>query len=282
MQRHMTRHILRFAFVGIFSGLCASVAGAQTPAPTPRTMKTATGQLGASINNAGLQQSFDLALRRDTRALGGTVAATPAGVRIGGWVELTPVRFFVLKAGAESGQYFGTFHSLTSFASRLDTFDPDARKARDAASAGRTTKLYVAPTLQVRAGRFAARSTLSLERWSSTVSGPIFYEPTRDTLLATDGDDITSLTTVVLYQRPLDGGGQFMVGPIHSVTRVHGDRLNQIQKVGAVAIHQMSGHHLGLVRPSLSAQAAYYMDDPHKHGQWSGALAIGFSLGRRR
>lgn len=278
----MTCHIIGFAFVGMSFGLCASTAEAQTSPVAPVTMKTATGQLGASINNAGLQQSFDLALRRDKRALGGTVAATPAGVRIGGWIELTPVRFFVLKAGVESGQYFGTFHSLTSFESRLNAFDPDSRKARDAASSGRTTKLYVSPTLQARAGRFAARSSVSLERWSSSTSGPLFYEPTRDTLLATDGDDITSLTTVVLYQRPRDGGGQFMIGPIHSITRVHGDRLNQIQKIGAVAIHQMSGHHLGLVRPSLSAQAAYYMDDPNKHGQWSGALAIGFSLGRRR
>ncbi len=271
----------RIAIVGILLGLFAATAKAQTAAPKPASVKTATGQLGASINNAGLQQSFDLALRRSRSAIGATVAATPAGARLGGWLELTPVPFLVIKAGAEAGQYFGTFHSLTSFESRLDVFDPDARKARDAAASGRTTRLYVSPTLQARAGRFVARSTMLYERWASSAAGPFFYEPTRDTLLAVAGDQILSQITTVLYQQPLEGGGQFMLGPIHSVARSDRSALNQIQKLGAVAIHQSSGNHFGLTRPTVSAQAAYYLDDPSKQGQWSAAIAVGFSLGKR-
>jgi len=38
---------------------------------------------------------------------------------------------------------------------------------------------------------------------------------------------------------------------------------------------------LGRIRPNISMQATYYIDDPSKQGQWGGAMAIGFSLGRR-
>jgi hypothetical protein len=272
MERHMTRPIIRTAIALMFAGLSVVPADAQT----------ATGQLAASINNAGLQQTVDLTWRRERRAFGGTVAATPAGARLGGWIELTPVRFFVVKAGAEAGQYFGAFHSLTSFDSRLDPFDADTRRARDSAQSGRTYKLYFTPSLQARTGRFAARSIASFERWSSTAAGPFFYEPTRDTLLAVDGDDIASLTTLVLYQHPLRGGGQFSTGPIHSIVRTHRSSLNKIQKLGVVAVHQMSGRHFGISRPIISAQAAYYLDDPAKEGQWSATVAIGFSIGRAR
>lgn len=110
----------------------------------------------------------------------------------------------------------------------------------------------------------------------------MFYEPTRDTLLAVGGDDLASLSTAIVYQRPLAGGGQLMFGPMHSITRVHASQLNQVQKLGVVAVHQMSGTHFGLIRPSISAQAAYYLDDPSKHGQWSAALAVGFSISKHQ
>lgn len=292
LERHMTRQILSIAVLVMFTGSVAATAEAQTEAPAP-VVKAATGQFGASINNAGLQQSFDLtASRKLTRsknpwladahvAAGGSVAATPAGVRGGAWVEFAPASVFTVRAGVEPGQYFGAFHSLTSFDTRLDAFDPDARKARASAAKGRTMKLFVAPTLQLKVRSVAARSTLSLERWSSSAAGPLFYEPTRDTLLAVGGDDLASLSTVVLYRRSISGGGQFMLGPMHSITRVHGRHLNQVQKVGLVAIRQMSGNHLGLIRPNISAQAAYYVDDPGKQGQWSAAMAVGFAIGKR-
>jgi hypothetical protein len=283
----------RLVIVGILLGLFAGRADAQTPAISPALVKTATGQLGASINNAGLQQSFDFsASRKLTRsthpwladaqgALGGTLAATPAGVRGGPWAEFAPLSVYVVRAGVEPGQYFGTFHSLTSFDTRLDVFDPDARKARGSARSGRTMKWYVAQTLQLRAGPVVARSTFNTEWWSSTASGPLFYEPTRDTLLEADGDRIASMSSAIVYQKVLSGGGQFMFGPTHSIMRIDGHELNKVQKVGLVAVRQMAGNHLGLRRPSLSAQATYYVDDPSKHGQWGGAVAIGFSLGKR-
>jgi hypothetical protein len=291
MECHMRLQILRIFVIAMFAGPMALTADAQTA--TPKTATVSTGQLGASINNAGLQQSFDLSVTRRLTtsknpwlseahvAAGGFLAATPAGVRGGGWVEYAPVSVMAIRAGLEPAQYFGTFHSLTSFDTRLEAFDPDARKARASAASGHTMKMFVSPTLQFRAGHLAARSTLNIERWSSSAAGPLFYEPTRDTLLAVGGDDLASISTVVLYQHSLKGGGQLMFGPMHSIMRVRRSQLNQVQKVGLVAVREMSSNHFGLIRPSLSAQAAYYVDDPNKQGQWSGAMAVGFSIGRR-
>jgi len=148
-------------------------------------------------------------------------------------------------------------------------------------SPGRTVKLFVAETVQLRAGHFAARSTLTLERWSSSAAGPFFYEPTRDTLLAVGGDNLAAGSTAILYVKSLAGGGQFMCGPTRSMTRVRGNQLNQVQKLGVVAVRQMSGNHFGLIRPNVSAQAFRYLDDPSKQGQWGAAMAVGFSIGKR-
>lgn len=293
LERHMTRQILSITIVAMSLGSVAATADAQTVAPTP-VVKAATGQFGASINNAGLQQSFDFSATRSLStsknpwlasahvAAGGALAATPAGVRGGAWAEIAPLSVYSVRAGAEPAQYFGTFHSLTSFDTRLDTFDPDARKARGGAASGRTMKLYVAQTFQFKAGHFGLRSTFNVEHWSSTAKGPLFYEPTRDTLLAVDGDDIASMNSVLLYQHALAGGGQFSFGPTHSIQRSHGENsLNRVQKVGVMAVRQMAGNHLGLIRPNISAHAAYYVDDPSKHGEWSAAMAVGFAIGKR-
>ena len=269
-------------------------AAAQTPAAKPATVRTATGQLGASINNAGLQQSFDFTASRPLTtskspwladahaAVGGSIAASPAGARAGVWVEVAPVSIWTVRAGVEPAQYFGTFHSLTSFDSRLEAFDAGAREARNAAASGRTMNRYLTQTLQLQAGHFAARATLNSEHWTATVPGPLFYEPTRDSLLAVDGDHVQSINSVLVYQRALPGGGQLMFGPMHSLVRIHSEhQLNRIQKAGVVAGHQMSRNHFGLIRPRVSAQIAYYIDDPSKKGQWSAAAAVGFALKRR-
>lgn len=274
--------------------LTAGPAQAQTATPAgPAAVHELRSQLGASINNAGLQQSLDWSWRRPLStsgslllseahvAFGGTAAATPASLRGSAWVEIAPVSFFVVRAGIDPSQYFGTFDSLTSFESRLDAFDPDARRARGTAKPGRATKVYLTPTLQLRAGHFAGQSSLDLEHWSSTAPGPLFYEPTRDTLLDVSGDRLTTLTTVALYEHEQAGGGKLSVGPMHTLTRVHNSTFNQIQRVGAVAIEQMAGRHFGLNQPRAILQVGYYVDDSSKRGQLSAALAVGFTFHHR-
>ena len=274
--------------MALFAG-SAQAQTAQRPAATTETR----GQLGASINNAGLQQSFDWAWQRPLSAskglllseahvaLGGTAALTPAALRGGAWVEIAPVSFFVVRAGVDPSQYFGTFDALTSFESRTDAFDSDARKARATAKAGRATKFYVEPTLQIRVGHVAGKSTLGVERWSASVAGPLFYEPTRDALMAVSGDRLTTWSTVVLYEHRQKGGGTLSVGPMHSLTRVHGNTLNQIQRVGAVLVEQTTGRHFGLRAPRATILVAHYLDDASKRGEWSAAVAVGFALRHR-
>jgi len=274
------------------SGLAMGQAEAQTAA-RPVSIRETRTQLGASVNNPGLQQSLDWTWRRQLStstsrlradahiSAGGFAAATPAAVRGGGWVEIAPVSFFVVRAGVDPSQFYGTFDSLTSFDNRSDPFDADARNARGNAKSGRTMRAYVTPSLQMRAGHFAAQSSLDLEHWSSTAAGPLFYEPTRDTLLAVDGDYLPSMSPVVLYQHSQRGGGALSFGPVHSLTRVHGNALNQIQRLGAIVVHQAAGRHLGVKQPRTTVAVTRYLDDSSKQGQWSAAVGIGFALKRR-
>lgn len=292
------------AFCSLLAAPClaqprASQAGTTQSAPSttsttrPGGVTELRGQLGASINELGIQQSFDLSWRRALSAspnpmlseahvaVGGTTAFTPAHVRGGVWAEVAPLSIFVIRVGAEPAYYFGTFDSLTSFASRRDVFDDDIRRDRNAAASGTVTRLYVTPTLQFRAGHFVGATSGSFERWSSNASGPFFYEPTRDTLLDVNGDHLMALTSGVLYEHPLAGGGTFSGGLMHALTRVNGDALNQIQRVGIVAIRQFDGRWLGVAKPSVTVNVSRYLDDPSKQNQWSAAIAIGFALARR-
>src|SRR4051812_15887089 len=94
---------LRIAIVIVSaSGFAVSRAEAQA-AVQPTAVKEVRAQLGASINNAGLQQSLDFSWRRSLSsskslfmseahvAIGGTAAATPASLRGGAWIEVAPV-----------------------------------------------------------------------------------------------------------------------------------------------------------------------------------------------
>ena len=261
-----------------------------TSSASPVGVRELRGQLGASVNNLGVQQAFDVSWRRALStsrrpllseahiAVGGSTAITPAHVRGGAWVELAPVSIFVVRVGAEPAHYFGTFDSLTSFDSRHDAFDTDSRRERGGAASGTATRLYVTPTLQFRAGRFIGAMSADLEWWSSNAAGPFFYEPTRDTLLDAKGDRLTTLTGAVLYEHPLAAGGHLSAGLMHALTRVNHNSLNQIQRVGVVAIRQFDGRVLGLARPSFTGNVSRYLDDPSKRGEWSAAVAIGFSL----
>jgi hypothetical protein len=304
-EQRANSHLIRLGWVvALVSGLSAAPSLAQTqtgqpgstssaPESAPTGVRELRAQLGGSINNLGVQQSFDLSWRRALSAsrrpmlsgahvaLGGSTAFTPAHVRGGVWVDVAPVSILVVRVGVEPARYFGTFDSLTSFDSRRDAFDTDSRRERGGATSGTATRLYVTPTFQFRAGRFVGATSADLEWWSSDAAGPFFYEPTRDTLLDVNGDRVTTLTSAVLHEHPLASGGQFSAGLMHSLMRVDRESLNEVQKVGVVATRRFDGRVLGLARPSVTAIVSRYLDDPSKRGEWSGALSIGFSLHRK-
>lgn len=135
------------------------------------------------------------------------------------------------------------------------------------------------PTFRVRAGRFIGLASADLEWWSSNAAGPFFYELTRDTLLDVNGDRRTTVTSAVLYDHPLVTG-RLTAGVTHSRMRVRGGSLNEIQRLGVVAVRQSEGRFLSLNRPSVTVSAARYLDDPSKQGEWTASMAIGFSLHR--
>jgi hypothetical protein len=278
------------AFAGLVLCSLAATSWAQGAAAPRGFVRETRGQLGASINNAGAQQSFDMSWRRALStssnpvladahfSFGAMGAFTPAGARGGAWLEFAPVSVLTVRAGAEPAYYFGTFHSLMSFASAADAFDTDTRKSLGDGKSGTATRLYVTPSLQFRAGHLVGRSSLDVERWSSSSAGPFYYEPTRDTLLKVDGGRLTSLSSALLYEHGTASSSRTLVGVTHSLSRVSDAADNQIQKAGVVMIRQFGRRILGVPKPSVTLAVSRYIDDPSKRGEWSGAFAIGFSL----
>ena len=293
MRMIAIRQMTAFVVLGLLQTAAVPPAAAQERAPgaAPVTVTDFRGQLGASINNAGAQLSFDLSRRRPLSSsrhpllseahvsVGGSTAFTPAHLRAGVWLEAAPTSVFVLRVGAEPAYYFGTFDSLASFDSRRDAFDPDSRRERGGAASGTAVRVYITPTLRLRAARFIGLASADVEWWSSNASGPFFYEPTRDTLLDVSGDRLTTVTSALLYEHPL-ATGRVTTGVTHSRLRVRGGSLNEIQRLGVVVVRQSEGRFLSLDRPSVTFSASRYIDDPSKKGEWTASMAIGFSLHR--
>ena len=201
---------------------------------------------------------------------------TPSMTRLGGWVEVAPLSVLTVRAGAEPGAYFGTFHSLMSFGAYTDPFDSETRDTRGAGKCGWGTRSYVTPAVQFRAGPIVARVAGDVERWQTTVAGPYYYEPARDTLLKTSGDWLLNSTSVAMYQRDFASGGYLSGGVVHNLTRVFEAPDNQVQRLGVLAIREFASPHLRLPHLRITATAWRYLDDPSKRNQWGAAVAIGF------
>jgi hypothetical protein len=164
--------------------------------------------------------------------------------------------------------YYGTFGSLMSFQSYTDNFSNDARKARaDEASSGTAARLYASPSLRAKAGAIVATAGADFEWWWSSAAGPLFYEPARDTLLATSGGRMASASALVLFAR----SARLMPGLNYGVTSVPGAPQNEIQRVGAVVLSTLGGRQ----RPKrLAANVFYYLSDPSKRHQIGATLAL--------
>ena len=128
-----------------------------------------TGQLGASVNNVGLQNTIAVVwtkpLSRSSHPLlaGASVSAgvvnvtTPTMTRTGGWVEYAPLSIFAVRAGVEPVGYFGTFSSLMPFDSYDDSYDEDVLFEKQGTKAGVGVRSYITPAIQFRAGPVAVR-----------------------------------------------------------------------------------------------------------------------------
>ena len=270
----MRATLVRLTLAAVFATGHAAVARAQSDPPVRSELR---GQLGASINNAGLQNTLEMTWIRPRISAGVVHGLTPAQTRLGGWLQISPLPVFDLRAGVDPSIYFGTFNSLQGFDSYEQAFDKDARDARAGAKAGYALRTYLAPTVKLKAGPIAAAVTAELEWWRSNEDAPYFYEPTRDTLLKSSGDRLMTTSSVVLWQR-----GSMSAGAIHTSMRVFDAQPNDVQKLGAIAIHQSRGRRFGLSNPRVTVIVAKYLEDPSKDGQWTAAAAVGFRAVRTK
>ena len=276
--------------LALVPGLTAAQTTGQTSAaraPLP-LQREVTGQLGGSINNAGLRQTLGVSWTRplvsSTHPLikgahlstGVTGALTPALGRIGVWLEFAPLSILEFRAGFDRASYFGTFNSLQSFDSDTEPFDNDARDARGGARTGTAMRLYFAPTIKLQFGPVVIASTTELEGWRSDASGAYFYEPTRDTLLASEGDGLLTVSSVIMYRRSLTSGF-VSVGAIHQAVEAPAVE-NNIEKYGVIGIREFGGRRFHLPNARVTGVIARYSADPHKKGEWTAALAVGFSV----
>ena len=291
-----TRRVLPFA-ASLLVALVLPAAGQGVRpldgAPVSRVTTEVRAQLATSINNAGLQQSVEWTRRRllhpgaspltaDAHlAFGTQAAASPSYARLGVWGQYAPLSILSLRAGIEPSQFFGTFDSLMSFAAPDVPFDNDTRRDRGGAAAGRTLRLYATPTLRLRAGHLVAIASGDIERWTSSAAGPWFYEPTRDTVLRTDGTTLYAARSVLLYEHVTASAARLGVGAMLTDQQVEGRHLNRVRRAGALVTLSSDGRFWWLNRPAVNVTVARYLDDPSKDGEVYAALSLATTLRRR-
>ena len=248
---------------------------------------------GGSVNILGVQQSLEASwtwgLGRSSHpllsdahlALGFTNHVSPAFVRVGGWAAWTPLSVLELRAGVEPVYYFGIVGSLIGFQSQHAIFDEDARRARRPhAVSGMGARYHVSPTVRARVGRVVASGTLDLERWDVDGPNAFFYEPMRDTLLASHGDSLWRTSSVVLLESAGDAGRKLLAGVHHEFMRVRRAPGNDMHRLGPLAVWTLADRRFGVRQPTLIVNLYYYLEDPYKRHEPGATVAVRFSLGR--
>ena len=285
----MTKKLAQFV-VAAGLGLSASVSSSEAqsaPAAPFGAHREVRGQVGAAVNNTGLQNTFEVLWTRPTSrsshpllsgahiATGLTQTLTPTQAKFGGWFEYSPLSILDLRAGVDPSAYFGTFDSLMGLRSYYEPFDPDSRKAHGGAKAGMAARVYLSPTLKWKAGPIVGSSSADLEWWRSNADATYFYEPTRDTVLRSNGDRMLMTTNVLMYQWAATSSS-LSIGALHTLAQVPDAPNNHIQKLGAIAIKEFSTNHFGLPKPRVTVVVARYLEDPFKKDQWTAAIAVGY------
>ena len=239
---------------------------------------------GASLNELGVRTSLDRSRRWDLSesdhpllnqthfTLGASGYLSPSYSRLQAWAVLAPVSVLEIRGGLEPAFYFGTFTSLIGFESYDDDFSSDERQS------GFGMRAHVGPRLQFAVGRFAVRSSLSYEYWRFESIAPYVYEPTRDTLLLTEGDTVLHLDSIALLNL---AEGRTRLGVRHQFIRVSNAPQNDISRVGPVLMWKSAGRWLGLNKPRVFANVFYYLNDRSKQDGFGAILAISLALGGR-
>jgi hypothetical protein len=250
--------------------------------------------LGTSVNPIGLQDELTLSwtwglsqsknpfLSDAHVALGVSNHFSPAYDRLEMWVELSPLSVLDLKAGLEPVFYFGTFGHLVGFPSYDADFSKDAREAiKDQAVSRTGYRYHFSPTFKIKLGRIIGRAGAGFEWWRVYAPGEFFYEPTRDTLLDSDGDALLTLSNLLLYEfPPRPEGRKLLAGLFHDRIDVYDAPRNLRQRLGPIAVWTLGDRRFGVREPTVVGCVFSYLDDPSKDGELGGFLALSFLLGR--
>ena len=271
--------------------LIALMALPARAAPPPRTV---TNTLAVSVNPIGLQDQLGLGWRwglsRSTNpflsdahlALGVTNSLSPASERLEAWVELSPLSVLDIRAGVEPVFYFGTFGHISGFPSYDADFSQDAREAVKDRAASRTgVRYHVSPAFKIKLGRVLARTGVELEWWHVDTPDPYFYEPLRDTLLASGGDAVAVVTAQAFYEANRGPESMLLLGAHYDRITVHDAPQNRRQRAGPIAVFRLGARRLGLRDPTVIGALLRYVSDPSKEGDLGGFVAASFTVGAR-
>ncbi len=268
-----------------------AAAGASAQPAAPQWGRELRESLGASANLPGLQNTLDLTWKRDLSpaqgglrrgshvAFGLSHAVSPSYTRLGLSVQVSPLSILDVRVGVEPALYHGASGSLLTFDSRTEPFDEDSRRARrNEAKAQLAGRAFVSTTLKARWRGVVASTNGEAEWWRAGVAESFFYEPGRDTLIASHGDTLLRTTSVLAYEVAGPGSGKIVAGLNHRLTYVRGVPQSRIERPGLVAAWTLGARHFGLREPTLAVNVFYYRDDPYKEGELGVQGSVRFAL----
>jgi hypothetical protein len=282
--------------LGTASALAALVLAAGTSAVDAEEFRREVRDLlGGSVNLPGIQNTLEVTwvrklsqstnpLVKDAHlAFGVNHVLTPSHTRLGGFVQYAPLSVIEVRAGFEPVFYFGAVGSLLSFEGydadySKELRDRDEVKARAESAFGR--RFYVAPALQARFGRVAARVLGEFDWWTADADGPFFYEPLRDVVIDADGDSLMVVTSLLLYEWPRANGRKLSAGAYHRLVDVYDSPGSRSQRLGGIAAYDLGPRRFGVKNPSAFLIVYDYVQDPFKEGSLGATLAVRFELGR--
>jgi hypothetical protein len=129
-------------------------------------------------------------------------------------------------------------------------------------------------------GSWVAASSAGFERWTSSAEGPLYYEPSRDTLLRVGGERLLTTSTVLLRRRDLRSGGALSYGVGQHLTYVFDAPAIRSQRIGVIAVRQFAARRFGLHAPKIGGYVSYYLSDPSRKRQLTAAMGVSMERSR--
>jgi hypothetical protein len=163
----------------------------------------------------------------------------PAFGVAGGFVELKPASFFVVKVSGYHWGYFGSFGMLQSFRSPTDDFSDSAMSANTQQQLNYRTvgfRLAIEPTVQLAFAGVAVRYRPTFELYGMTVrpGDRYWYNSLNDTLTAHDGWVMTHEVDLLYVGWPkwLVGLNFASITPLYKGDDGQHQRLNSQMRLG--------------------------------------------------